>query len=121
MKRKIYFMIPLVCILIGFLFVKSNFTFFANHKDLTREQAVAVVNNLPDIVAWKKLFTDNGKGPKTGGVPVVEVGVENEDSYEVDAYEHIEEDGWWRNPREGTFYVNKKTGEITKEPDIEYK
>lgn len=89
----------------------------------TFSEAVARVENLPEIMRFKKLFTDNGKGPVTGGIPVIEVSDENQAFYTVEVYEYIDgsKDGWERTPSEGTFFVNKKTGEVTKEIDPELK
>lgn len=86
-------------------------TAFATPVNSTSE-AIALVNNLPDVKQWMAQFTGpNETSPKTGGVPVIEIDSETTSTYVVHAYESMSDHDATFN----WYTVDKMTGTVTSE------
>jgi hypothetical protein len=77
--------------------------------------ALRIIRKRPDIIAWLKLFNDNGKSPRTGGIPVIAVDSHKGAIYTVHAYESVpsrgSEDG--HTATVNWYDVNVVTGKVS--------
>lgn len=80
--------------------------------------ALVLVEEQPEIIAWKKEFGQTGISPKTGGRPMLKVTQETDTIITIQAYEDLPE----RIVTFGWYDVDRLSGEVTDllpKPDIE--
>lgn len=87
--------------------ILSTFKFIET-KDISEEEAIKIVKNLPEVKNWLSFFTGPGStGPTTGGKPMIVVDSKEDEGYKIHVYEELSD----HTATFGWYSVNKKTGE----------
>lgn len=86
--------------------VRNNI--IANNRELSAEDAIGLVRNLPEVKNWLALFDQPNSVSSKGGRPVIEVDHQDSVNYIVHVYEIIADHTATHN----WYDVNKVTGEV---------
>lgn len=81
-----------------------------NNSKMSEQEAIEKVENLDEIKKWKALFSDDGRSPNTGGIPLIYVWKETSEAFEIEAYESKAD----HNANFGFYKVDKNDGQVYK-------
>ncbi len=79
------------------------------------KKVLQMANEIPEIVDWKALFSNNGVSPGTGGTPHVVIFREDKDFYYIQAFEEIKNSEVPHNVAFGFYMINKHDMSVYKE------
>ena len=79
-------------------------------QDISEEQAINLVKELPKVKEWLALFSEPGNvSPTTGGTPVIIMYLKEKGVYNIQAFEQLPD----RRVNFNYYEVDAKTGEVT--------